>query len=82
MARITSQAAAEQIGSIYDLVLVASQRAREITRGSLPKVKCNNGPLVTAIKEIEQGLYTKKDYLDSLPNPAKKRGQRDEYFPT
>jgi DNA-directed RNA polymerase subunit omega len=82
MARITSQAAAKQAGSIFDLVLMASQRSRELQNGSLPKVQSKNGPAITAIKEIELGLYTKKDYLKSLPNLKKKKGPRDEYFPT
>jgi DNA-directed RNA polymerase omega subunit len=82
MARITSQKAAQMYGGLFDLVLGASQRAREIRRGSSPKVNCDNGPVVTALKEIEEGLYTKKDYLNSLPNSQKKKGHRDEYFPS
>jgi DNA-directed RNA polymerase subunit omega len=82
MARITSQLAAEKVGGLFDLVLVASQRTREIVRGARPKVETKNGPAITALKEIELGLYTKKDYLDSLPKHIKKKGQRDEYFPT
>jgi len=80
MARITSQKAAQMYGGLFDLVLGASHRAREIRRGSTPKVKCDNGPVVTALKEIEEGLYTKKDYMASLPKPQKKKGHRDEYF--
>ena len=66
MARITSQKAAKMIGSQFDLVLVAAQRARELRNGSKPRVESKNGPCVTAIKEIEEGLYTKQDYLDKL----------------
>lgn len=66
MARITSQKAAKMLGSQFDLVLVAAQRARELRNGSPSKVKTKNGPCVTAIKEIEEGLYTKEDYLNKL----------------
>ena len=66
MARITSQKAAKMIGSQFDLVLVAAQRARELRNGSKPRVESKNGPCVTAIKEIEEGLYTKQDYLEKL----------------
>jgi DNA-directed RNA polymerase omega subunit len=66
MARITSQKAALRYGGLFDLVLGASQRAREIRRGSAPKIKTDNGPVITALKEIEEGLYTKKDYLKSI----------------
>ena len=66
MARITSQLAAQMIGSQFDLVLVAAQRARELRSGSLAKVQTKNGACITALKEIEQGLYTKQDYLEKL----------------
>lgn len=71
MARITSQKAAEKFGGLFDLVLGASQRAREIKNGSMPKVKTDNGPIVTALKEIEEGHYTKEDYLKKLPRKEK-----------
>lgn len=66
MARITSQEAAKMIGSQFDLVLVGAQRARELRNGSAPRVNSNNGPCVTAIKEIELGLYTKKEFLEKF----------------
>jgi DNA-directed RNA polymerase omega subunit len=66
MARITSQKAAQMIGGQFDLVLVAAQRARELRNGSPPKVESDNGPCITALKEIEQGLYTKADFLEKF----------------
>jgi DNA-directed RNA polymerase omega subunit len=66
MARITSEKAAKQFGGIYDMVLGATQRARELKRGSTPKLQSDNGPIVTAIREIEEGLYTKEDYLKTF----------------
>jgi DNA-directed RNA polymerase omega subunit len=36
MARITSQVAVEQIGNRYNLVLIASLRARELKNGHMP----------------------------------------------
>jgi DNA-directed RNA polymerase subunit omega len=71
MARITSQEAAKKAGGLFDLVLIASQRTRELKRGAQPLIKTDNGHLVTAIKEIEQGLYNRKDYLK---NTTRKRG--------
>lgn len=72
MARITSQKAAQMIGSQFDLVLVAAQRARELRNGSHPKLQTKNGPCITALKEIEEGLYTKQDYLDKLQKKVTK----------
>ena len=67
MARITSQKAVEAIGgSRYDLVLAASQRARELRRGAMPNIESENGPVVTALREIESGKYTLEDYLKKL----------------
>lgn len=67
MARISVEKAVEIIGNRFDLVLIASQRARELSRGSstnLEKKSFSNS--VNALREIEQGLYTKQDYLKKL----------------
>jgi len=77
--RLTSQLAVEQIGNRFDLVLVASQRARELKNGSLPRVaEAGKTFISTALREIEEGKYTYKDYINKLPK--KRKGQRDEYF--
>ena len=55
-AGLTSEHAVEALGNRYDLVLVASQRVRELRRGYAPKVTTKYGAMVTAILEIEEGL--------------------------
>jgi DNA-directed RNA polymerase subunit omega len=65
MARITSQAAVEQVGNRYDLILIASLRARELKRGHIPLVEKKGGHNVTALREIEQGKVG-RDYLIKL----------------
>ena len=55
MARITSEKAVEAIGNRYDLVLVASRRTRELSNNWAPKISSTHGPIVTALREIEQG---------------------------
>lgn len=72
MARITSQEAAEKFGGLFEMVLGAAQRAKEIHAGSRPRVESKNGPLITAIKEIEEGKYTKKEWLASIPKKQKR----------
>ena len=62
MARITSEKAVAAVGNRYDLVLIACQRARELNRGSLPRVVSKNSNIVTALREIEQG-HVGRDYL-------------------
>jgi len=77
--RLTSQLAVEQIGNRFNLVLVASQRARELKNGSMPRVaEAGKTFISTALREIEEGKYTYKDYINKLPK--KRKGQRDEYF--
>lgn len=78
MARYTSQAAVAAIGNRYDLVLVASQRARELKNGSMPRVEGKDASFnVTALREIEAGKYTFQDYLNKLH--TKKKGRKDEF---
>jgi DNA-directed RNA polymerase subunit omega len=62
MARLTSELAVTQVGSRYDLVLIASRRVRELNRGWMPKVQSKNSSAVTALREIEAGLIG-RDYL-------------------
>jgi DNA-directed RNA polymerase subunit omega len=78
VARISSEAAVEAIGNRFDLVLAASQRARELKAGHAPRISEKGGPILTALREIEQGKYTLKEYLQSIPK--KRKGQRDEHF--
>jgi len=65
MARITSQAAVEQVGNRYDLILIASLRARELKKGHLPLVNKKGGHNVTALREIEEG-HVGREYLAKL----------------
>lgn len=65
MARITSEKATQMIGNKFDMILIAAHRARELARGSASKIPGSNGSVVTALKEIEQGLYTRQDYINS-----------------
>jgi len=67
-ARYTSQAAVEMIGNRYDLVLIASIRAKELKRGYKPLIETNNKPIVTALNEIEQGKIG-IDYLKKIKKP-------------
>ena len=56
-------------GSRFDLVLVAAQRAREIefqrrlASKSNPDETWGNTSTTAALQEVEEGLYTREDYL-------------------
>ena len=65
MARITSEVAASKVGR-YDLILIGARRARELNRGWRAKLDSKNSVVVTAIREIENGLIG-RDYLLKKP---------------
>ena len=64
-ARYTSEEAVNQVGNRFDLILIASARARELKKGHMPKITTKAGPTVTALQEIEKGLVG-RDYLKRI----------------
>ena len=60
MARVTVEDAVEKVGNRFDLILVASRRARQIaSEGKDPLVDIDNDkPTVIALREIEAGLMS------------------------
>lgn len=44
------------VGSKFDLILIAAVRVRELTRGRSPLLKTDHKPCLTALTEIEHGL--------------------------
>ena len=65
MPRQTSEAAVNAVGNRYDLILIASQRVRELTAGHRPKLETKNNHSVTALREIEEGLIN-REYLKRI----------------
>ena len=61
-ARYTSEEAALMVGNRFDLVLIASQRVRELKRGHRSTLNTKAGPIVTSLQEIEAGLVG-REYL-------------------
>ncbi|MFT5880224.1 MAG: DNA-directed RNA polymerase subunit omega [Moritella sp.] len=60
MARVTVEDAVKQVGNRFDLILMASRRARQIAvQGKEPLVAPENDkPTVIALREIEAGLIS------------------------
>ncbi|MDX1508896.1 MAG: DNA-directed RNA polymerase subunit omega [Woeseiaceae bacterium] len=70
MARITVEDCLENIENIFEMVLVASKRARRIAHGAEPMVDLENDkPTVVALREIADGLVTPA-ILDEIEQPA------------
>ncbi len=59
MARITVEDCLDNIGNIFEMVLVAAKRARRIAHGADPMVELENDkPTVIALREIAEGHVT------------------------
>lgn len=56
---------AQNIGNRFDMVLVATLRARELKRGHARHVNSPNGVIVTALQEIEAG-HVGPEYLKRI----------------
>ena len=63
----SNAAAVDAVGNRYDLVIIASVRARELQRGAKTKLSPapKHGIIVTALKEIEAGLIG-REYLNKV----------------
>lgn len=62
----TCERALEKIPNQFEFIIVAAERARQLTEGKRSKFKSPYTPLVTAIKEIEQGVYTIDDFNEHM----------------
>ncbi len=72
MARITVEDCLQNVPNLFQLVLVASKRARRIANGAEPSVEVENDkPTVLALREIAAG-HIGPEILDEidLPPPA------------
>ena len=67
MARISSEKAAKKLGSIYNMIIIAAARARELNRGDAPKIISSNKSIITAIREIEENKIG-IEYLRKINN--------------
>jgi DNA-directed RNA polymerase subunit omega len=61
MARITVEDCLEHVDNRFDLVLLATKRARQLAAGVDPLVPWENDkPTVVALREIAEGLITEQ----------------------
>ena len=67
MARITVEDCLDNVDNRFQLVLVATRRARQLSLGSEPMVEVENDkPTVVALREIAEGFVT-RDILNEEP---------------
>ncbi len=69
MARITVEDCSHQIDNLFELVIVASKRARKLANGAEPLVEWENDkPTVVALREIAEGLINEQ-ILEEIDQP-------------
>lgn len=81
MARLTVEDCMEHIDNRYDLVLLASKRARQIAMGSDILVdEQGDKPTVVALREIADGLVT-RDNVSQLGHTPSEEEAMELQFP-
>ena len=55
MARITVEDCLGGVSSRFELVALATKRARQLLKGANPLIKCDNRDIVKALREIAAG---------------------------
>jgi DNA-directed RNA polymerase subunit omega len=66
MARVTVEDCLQNVDNLFQLVLLAAQRARRLANGAEPTVAWENDkPTVVALREIAEGTIT----IDMLRDP-------------
>jgi len=71
MARVTVEDSLAQVNNRFDLVLIASKRARNISMGAEPLLPDDNDkPTVIALREIAEGLVSEDILKEASPPPA------------
>jgi len=72
MARVTIEDCLDHVDNMYELVHLATKRARMLYKGGDPLVKSKNRVIVTALREIAAGrvkavMETPEDLNDDMP---------------
>jgi DNA-directed RNA polymerase subunit omega len=55
MARVTVEDCLEKVTSRFQLVILASKRAKQLLKGAKPLIEADNREIVTALREIAAG---------------------------
>jgi DNA-directed RNA polymerase subunit omega len=70
MARVTVEDCLDKIGNRFQLVLVATKRARQIAHGKAPLVaEENDKPTVLALREIAHGVVDESILTEKPEDP-------------
>ena len=61
MSRITVEDCLEKVDNRFELVMLASKRARQLVKGAEPLIDSDNREIVVALREIADGKVRKID---------------------
>lgn len=61
MARITVEDCLEKVPNRFELVMLASKRAKQLFKGAKPLLETDNREIVTALREIAAGKVRRKN---------------------
>ena len=64
MARVTVEDCLEKVGNRFALTILGAERARQLSKGGRPLVKCDNKPAVTALREIADAKVKFNENVD------------------
>ena len=64
MARVTIEDCLENITNAFDIVTLASRRAKDLIDGSTPLIDCKDKPTVVALREIA-AAHVGMDYFET-----------------
>jgi DNA-directed RNA polymerase subunit omega len=79
MARVTVEDCVEKVPSRFELVLLAAQRAREISSGApLTVDRDNDKDPVVALREIAEGTITPDELREARIRTMQRHVERDE----
>lgn len=59
MSRITVEDCLQKVGNRFELVMLASKRARQLLKGARPLIESDNRDVVVALREIADGKVRK-----------------------
>ena len=73
MARVTVEDCLDKVPNRFALVVLAAERARQLSRGATPGVDCDNKPAVTALREIAAGLVKFREDVRNVGHRVHRR---------
>ena len=79
MARITVEDCLQNVDNRFELVMLASKRARQLANGveaTIDNRETKDKPTVLALREIADGLIT-EDYINQVEKAERERRERE-----